>query len=253
MENLPLYIAVFFELTTLLTLMLFLGAVRNSSSASVRQYSFKIFIGLILWLFLQAVLALENVYSFHTERFPPAILVFGIFPAIFTVCVLFGTKKGRRFVDSLPISNLTFLQIVRVPVEIILYLLFLNRAVPELMTFAGRNFDIVAGVTSPLIAYFVLIKRRIGSWALLVWNFICLGLLINIVINAFLSAPSPVQRFAFDQPNIAILHFPFSWLPAFIVPVVLFGHLASIRLLLKHLSRTREESNAEKAVRNDSL
>ena len=64
-------------------------------------------------------------------------------------------------------------------------------------------------------------------------NFICLVLLLNIVINALFSAPSPLQKFAFDQPNIAILNFPFSWLPTFIVPIVLFGHLTSIRQLTK--------------------
>lgn len=64
-------------------------------------------------------------------------------------------------------------------------------------------------------------------------NIICLGLLFNIIVNALFSAPSPIQKFAFEQPNIAILYFPFSLLPTFIVPIVLLGHLVSIRQLLK--------------------
>jgi hypothetical protein len=68
---------------------------------------------------------------------------------------------------------------------------------------------------------------------LLAWNFICLGLLLNIVINAALSIRSPVQQFAFDQPNIAVLHFPFVLLPSFIVMIVLFSHLVAIQRLLK--------------------
>jgi len=36
---------------------------------------------------------------------------------------------------------------------------------------------------------------------------------------------------AFDQPNIAVLYFPFSWLPTYVVPVVLFCHLAALRKL----------------------
>jgi len=35
----------------------------------------------------------------------------------------------------------------------------------------------------------------------MLWNFVCLGLLLNIVINALLSLPSAFQQFAFDQPN----------------------------------------------------
>jgi hypothetical protein len=102
------------------------------------------------------------------------------------------------------------------------------------MTFEGRNFDIIAGISAPIIAYFGLTKTKLNKKTILLWNFICLGLLANIVVNALFSAPSPIQKFAFDQPNIAILNFPFSWLPTFIVPIVLFGHLISIRQLMKY-------------------
>lgn len=100
------------------------------------------------------------------------------------------------------------------------------------MTFEGRNFDILSGISAPIVAYLVFTKKTLSHNFLLIWNFICLGLLINIVTNALLSAPFPIQKLAFEQPNIAILHFPFSWLPTFVVPVVLLGHLVSIRQLM---------------------
>lgn len=76
----------------------------------------------------------------------------------------------------------------------------------------------------------------LGTKALLVWNIICLSLLLNVVVNALLSVPSPVQRFAFEQPNVAIWYFPFVWLPGCVVPLVLLAHVAAIRQLLKLLS-----------------
>jgi hypothetical protein len=173
------------------------------------------------------------VYNSNTNSFPPKILLFGILPAMITIVILFATKKGLQVIDSFPLVNITYLNIVRIPVELVLFWLFLNKAVPQLMTFEGRNFDILAGITAPIIAYFSLKKVKLSRNVVLVWNIICLGLLINIVVNGFLSAPSPLQQLAFDQPNIAILNFPFSWLPTFIVPLVLFGHLVSIRQLLK--------------------
>jgi hypothetical protein len=154
-------------------------------------------------------------------------------PAILLLVILFTTKKGRLFIDSLPLEKLTYLHVIRIPVEMVLYWLFLSKAIPELMTFEGRNFDIVAGITAPIVAYFGFTKAKLGRQTILIWNIICLALLLNIVMNAFLSAPSPLQQFAFEQPNIAILNFPFSWLPTFVVPVVLFAHLVSIRQLLK--------------------
>jgi len=232
LNHLPIYISLTFGLTTIATLLLFIWSIRSSNSERTRKKANPVFIGLSIWLILQAVLTLKNIYNSDTHIFPPKIILTGIFPAILTVLFLLMTHKGRQFIDSLPLKNLTCINVVRIPVELVLYWLFLNKAVPELMTFEGRNFDILAGISAPLIAYFGFTKPTIGKKAILIWNFICLGLLLNIVINALLSAPSPIQKFAFEQANIAILYFPFSWLPTFVVPVVLLGHLVSIRQLL---------------------
>lgn len=233
-DNLPTCISLTFGLTTIATLLLFIWAIKNSNSELTRKKATPIFIGLTIWLTIQAVLTLKNIYKSDTNSFPPKIILTGIFPTILTIILLFATSKGRKFIDSLPLKNITYLNIVRIPVEIVLFWLFLNKAIPELMTFEGRNFDILAGITAPIVAYFGLTKTKLNRQTILIWNFISLGLLANIVVNALFSAPSPIQKFAFDQPNIAILNFPFSWLPTFIVPIVLFGHLTSIRQLLKY-------------------
>lgn len=232
-ENLPLYISLTFGITTITTLLVFFWGIKNSNSETTRNKAIPILIGLVIWLAIQSILTLKNIYKTDTNSFPPKIILLGILPAILIIIFLFTTQKGREFIDTLPLKNLTYLNIVRIPVEIVLFWLFLEKAIPELMTFEGRNFDIIAGITSPFVAYFGFKKMLLKQQTILIWNFFCLGLLINIIINAVFSAPSPIQKFAFEQPNIAILNFPFSLLPTFIVPIVLFGHLTSIRQLLK--------------------
>ena len=232
--NLPIYISLVFGLTTLATLLFFIWAIKNSTSQWTQRKTIPVAISLIIWLIIQAILTLNNSYNTNLNSLPPRILLLGVLPTILTIILIFSTSKGRLFIDSLPLKNLTYLNIVRIPVEIVLFTLFLNNTIPELMTFEGRNFDIFAGVTSPFIAYFGHTKLKISPKIVLIWNFVCLGLLINIIVNALFSAPSPFQKFAFDQPNIAILNFPFSWLPTFIVPLVLFSHLASIRQLMNN-------------------
>ncbi len=231
-DNLPIYIPLTFGLTTVGTLLLFIWTIKHANAETTSKKATIILLGLVFWLIIQAVVTLQNTYNTHTQLFPPKIILMGILPTILIILFLFATTNGRQFIDSLPLKNLTYLNIVRVPVEIVLFWLFLHKAVPELMTFEGRNFDILAGLTAPIIAYFGLTKAKISRKAVLLWNVVCLGLLLNIVVNAMLAAPSPIQKFAFDQPNVAILYFPFSWLPTFVVPVVLFGHLVSIRQLL---------------------
>lgn len=225
-QNLPSFISILFILTTLLTLVLFYRSIPSRKQANI------ILPCLVIWLSLQAIASLKGLYSANTNALPPRIMPFAILPPIITIILLFATSNGRKFIDSLSLANLTWLHIVRIPVEVVLWQLFLYKAVPQLMTFEGRNYDILSGITAPFIAYYGIRKARLGKPILLIWNLACLALLFNIVISALLSAPSPLQKLAFDQPNIAILYFPVSWLPAFIVPVVLFSHLTAIRKLL---------------------
>lgn len=233
MPNLtPPYIYWTFGLTTVLTLFLFLWSVRMATSGKTGNFTQLIAAGLFGWVGVQAVLSLNIVYHSNPNAFPPKIMLFGIFPTIIVIMLLFLTRKGKAFIDRLPLLELTYLHIVRVPVEIVLYWLYQKGTVPQLMTFEGRNFDILAGISAPIVAFFFARQANFNPSIVLIWNVICLGLLANIVINALLSAPTPFQQFAFDQPNIAILYFPFSWLPTFVVPIVLFSHLVSIRQLL---------------------
>jgi hypothetical protein len=223
MEQIPEHISIIFILTTLLTVYLFYKASHHSKTA---------IIVILFWLILQTVLGLTGFYSI-TDTIPPRIIFLGL-PPLVIIISLFITKKGKTFLEGLDLKLLTILHVVRIPVELVLYALFVVKAIPELMTFEGRNFDILAGLSAPLIYYYGFVKKLLSYKMILIWNFICLGLLLNIVINAVLSVPSPIQQFAFDQPNVAVLCFPYNGLPSCIVPLVLLAHLVAIRQLIKH-------------------
>ncbi len=221
MENLPTYISIVFGLTTFLTVGLFYKATNNSKTTLII---------LLTWLALQTAIGLSGFYTV-TDATPPRFLLL-VLPPFLLIIGLFTTSKGKHYIDSLDAKILTILHTIRIPVEIVLFWLFINKTVPELATFEGKNFDILSGLTAPIVFYFGFIKKQLNRKIILIWNFICLGLLINIVTIAVLSAPFPFQKFAFDQPNIAVLYFPFNWLPSCVVPLVLFSHLATIRQLL---------------------
>lgn len=220
MENLPVYISILFGLTTILTTWLFYIAAGNSKP---------VLLIILIWLAVQALIASSGFYTV-TDTTPPRFLLL-VLPPFLGITGLFMSPKGRKFIDSLDLKRLTILHTIRIPVEIVLFFLFIYKAVPELMTFEGRNFDILSGITAPVIFYFAFVRKQFGRKVLLIWNVICLVLLINIVSNAILSAPFPLQQFAFEQPNIAVLYFPFIWLPCCVVPLVLLSHLAAIRQL----------------------
>lgn len=229
MNNLSTYVEVFFTAITLVTLAFCFFIIRNAKLGDHRHHAITVLAAIMIWLTLQGFLSFMGVYSTDLDLLPPKIVAFGILPAVVGILIAFNTRNGRAIIDTLPLINLTYIHVVRLPVELVLYWLFLRGSIPVLMTFNGLNFDIVIGISAPFIAYFANGRPKVLLW----WNFVSLLFLANIVLIALLSAPTPLQQLAFNQPNIAVLYFPFSWLPTFIVPVILFSHLASIRILLK--------------------
>ena len=221
MDNIPFYISLVFGLTTCLTILFFYHASGRSGMLTAI---------VIAWTILQSIIASTGFYTV-TNSIPPRFTLL-LFPALLTILLLFITAGGRSVIDKFNATWLTWLHIVRIPVEFILYWLFLYKQVPALITFEGKNFDIISGITAMFIAYFGYQRKQLRKPVLLIWNIACLGILFNVVVRALLSAPFPFQQFAFDQPTVAVLYFPFILLPGLIVPLVLLSHLVCIRKLL---------------------
>ena len=221
MENLPGYIYLLFGATVLPALWLF---------AKATHYS-RVFIWLIFpWIIIQSTLGIRGFYNdpaTGTSRFP---LLVGL--PVMIIILLFATERGRMFIDALDLKALTIFHVIRIPVEIVLLLLFIHHAVPRAMSLEGRNFDMLSGLSAPIIYYLFFINKKLGSTGLLIWNIICIILLLNVVSSAVLSLPARFQRFGFEQPNIALGFFPFLLLPACLVPMALFANLAAIRQLI---------------------
>jgi hypothetical protein len=185
----------------------------------------------LLWLAVQAAISLTGFYTV-TTGVPPRFMLLLMPPTIFII-LFFLIKKGRGVIDSFDVKTLTLLHIVRIPVELTLFGLYLHKVMPEVMTFEGRNFDILCGLSAPFVYYFGYIKNILSQKILIAWNVICLLLLANIVVTAVLSGPFAFQQFAFNRSDFALLYFPFVWLPGYVVPIVLFAHLTAIRQLMK--------------------
>jgi hypothetical protein len=222
MQTVPLFSALFFTVLALLTVWMFWRA-------TGKKRLFLLVIG--VWIGIQALAGLLGFYH-DTNVWPPRLFL-QVVPALLTVISLFLFQRTRRWMDEAQSESLTLLHIVRVGAEITIFSLFTSKLMPEELTFEGRNFDILAGLTAPLVYYFGYVKRRIGRRVLLLWNAACLVLLLNIVIHAALAVPTPFQQLGFEQPNVGILYFPFNLLPSLVVPLVMLSQLICLRQLWK--------------------
>jgi len=184
---------------------------------------------LIAWSIVLSVASFLEFFIFpaeHPERIP---MVIG--PGLATNIILLLTPRGRRWLRSWNLRITTYMHTIRIGVELVLYALYGLGMVSILMTLEGTNWDILSGITAPVVAYIAFKDGKLRpdkKKVFLIWNVVCLILLLNVVITAILSVPTPFQQFAFDQPNIGVFYFPFTLLPGVVVPLMLMGHLAAL-------------------------
>lgn len=215
-DDLPSWIEVLFIVTCLLTIVFFY--ISNGKPKKVTLL-------IILWSVIQSILAYFGYYQ-TIETIPPRFILV-LLPIIFLITYGLLPKQIDWIIQKRNLKISTFLHIVRVPVEIVLLYLFFNKMVPQLMTFEGRNFDILAGITSPVVGVLYL-KNKVHEKSLIIWNIIGLFLVLFVLVNGLLSSEVSFQQFGFEQPNRAINYFPFVLLPATIVPIVIYTHLTDI-------------------------
>lgn len=206
-----------FFLVTLLSMILFhLATGRNRKVVTVS----------VVWLVVVGIITYDGFFENDTSlpsRFP-------LIPLSAVVLCLYV----YRVVDigKVDIRMLLAVHALRFPIELVLYRLYLQRKVPVIMTFTGWNFDILIGLSAIVLFCFTYTTHRpLPTTFLMIWNVIGIVFLAVIVSIAVLSAPVPFQKFAFDQPNVAVLEFPFTYLPVYVVPVVLASHLLAIKAL----------------------
>jgi hypothetical protein len=212
-----------FLVTTLLTLLLFyIGSGRDKRVLLVST----------IWLALIGGLSITGFFENTTSLPPRYLLVF--LGSTGLIIYLYKVLKT----DRLNTKRLLLVQGLRLPVEVGLYQLFLQGQIPQIMTFEGWNYDIIIGISALMIFVVLYFKEHLLSKTfMLIWNVTGILFLAVIVLTAVLSAPLPIQLLAFDQPNVAVLKFPYVFLPAYIVPLVLLTHLLTIKKILKEVPK----------------
>jgi hypothetical protein len=162
------------------------------------------------------------------DRMPPpfGLLVLAIIVLAFVIAF---TRFGRRLAQFVPLWALVAVQAFRLPLELAMHGLYERGIMPGQMTYTGRNFDILTGITAIVVAAAVASGRG-GRKLVGAWNVMGLALLINVVTIAILS--TPVFRYFGDQHlNVFVTNTPFVWLPAVMVLAALAGHLLIFRAL----------------------
>lgn len=200
------------------------------SARGIHQFRVRYYLILISWIILISALALTGFLG-NFEAFPPRITLTLMPPMIAMLVFTARSASLKAVLAAIPIQWLLYLQSFRVVVELMLWYQYELGITPVQMTFEGRNFDILAGITGPIMGYLYVKKGDKIRKLLVAWNFFGLALLLNILVVAVLSFPTPFRYFMNEPANYLVTEFPFVWLPGILVTLAYSLHFFSLKQL----------------------
>lgn len=233
--NIPVYIPIAFVALLLFLLAaliygVYYGLMKAGIDANKRNKQIgKILLILTAWLLVSGGLSYSGFFA-EFSAVPPRFPVLIVVPMV-CIILFIRSKTGKAAINHLPSHWLVYLQAFRIPMELILWALFLEKLIPVQMTFEGFNYDVLTAIFALPIGYFCFHRKSLSvKWAI-AWNILGLLLVTTIVIIAILSTPTPLRVFQNEPANTFIVYLPYVWLPGFVVPMAYLLHFMSLKQL----------------------
>jgi len=177
------------------------------------------------WTIFTGAMAFSGILAKFTS-FPPWIPLLVLAQLAFVFWLGWASSWSKSLAE-IPQYILVGLQCFRIPVELLLATLATRRLLAIEMTYYGRNFDVLEGITAVALAIWL---KRCGENSLR----------HVVLVHGLLSVPYPSQLLHLSVPTFIIAHFPVVWLLTVLVPMAYLLHLVSIkRCLAKALASSK--------------
>jgi hypothetical protein len=178
-----------------------------------------------VWLLYVIIVSQSGVLADFS--LPPRLPLLIVIPAIIGSIVITCRSSFNEVLRHTPLHWPVYLQSFRIVVELLIYGAFADGVFPERATFKGLNYDILSGLSAPVVAY---LNQRgsISGKVLLIWNVIAMAIL-SVTVYAFISTYYFSDYLATGSSDFVRL--PYLLLAAVLLPVAIFLHLFSLRQL----------------------
>lgn len=201
---------------------------RLGEAATVRRRrTARVGAAVLAWLSLTALIAASGVLR-RFDVTPPPFAVFALAVGVVGIAVA-CSSLGTLLVRGLPLWVLVGFQVFRVPLELVMHRAYVEGVMPVQMSYSGRNYDILTGITAGVLGLW-LARGRVPRWVVVLWNCLGFALLVNVVAIAVVSTPL-FRWFGDERLNTFVTYPPFIWLPGVLVTAALMGHILVWRRL----------------------
>jgi small-conductance mechanosensitive channel len=195
-----------------------------------RRRAVRLGAAVLVWLSVTALVAASGVLRWFKAT-PPPFAVFALAVIVVGIAVS-CSPLGTLLVRGLPLWVLVGFQVFRFPLELVMHQAYVEGVMPAQMSYSGRNYDILSGITAGVLGCW-LARGRVPRWVIVLWNFLGFALLVNIVAIAVVSTPL-FRWFGEERLNVFVTYPPFVWLPGVLVMAALMGHILVWRRLTEN-------------------
>ena len=182
-----------------------------------------------VWFAGAIVLSLMDTFQTGPDAIPT--LQYGIvLPILIGGVLIWRSPQVARIIDAVPQFWLVGVQLYRA-VGVLFLILYASGKLPGLFAWPAGIGDILVGVLAPFVAFAYARNPAKNGDLVAAWNWFGIGDLVIAVATGFISAPSLLQPFAVEPPNLLISLFPLVLVPIFLVPLSILLHIASLTKL----------------------
>lgn len=224
-----------------------LGLSRTSLSASQRLMTWlAISVPLTIWHGVAWAIVANGLLLPGASPVPLLPLMI-VVPTAVVIFLVTRSKRVGVLLDAMPVNWLVGFQAYRVIGGVFLINWWVGNTPGAFAVPAGTG-DVITGLLALPTAGLLAGGRHGSGRAALVWNFIGISDLVLAVTLGALTSPGPLQRVAFDHPNLLTGSYPTAIILAFTVPTSLVLHALSLRQLLRRSRRSTAQAEGREPL-----
>jgi hypothetical protein len=203
-----------------------INGIPNSSQVK-RNHKSILIIGLVTWLFYNTIMGYSGILA--TYDLPPRFPLFLIFPIFAFTGIFIYKSKNAPWLQNINPSELVYFQSFRILVETLFIFSISEGILHKNVTLEGYNYDMLIGLSAPVIGVLAFKFKKLSLKAVLYWNY--LGLLVLASVIFVFTSTTYFPKIYGESEKImplALTQPPYIFIAGILMPAAVFIHFLSI-------------------------